>query len=65
METYHCDIHNLDIKIYSNDEENLFVDDNSREVAIFYNEEGIKYLKRYIIDGCNESCETIKQLLEE
>jgi len=65
MENYHCDIHNLDIVIYKRNEENLFVDDNRREVAIFYNENGSKYLKRYILNECNENCETIKDLLKE
>lgn len=65
MENYHCDIHNLDIIIYNRDEENLFIDDNKREVAIFYDDEGNKYLKRFIMGQCDENCETIKQLLEE
>ena len=64
MKNYHCDVHNLDIVIYNRDEENLFVDDNRREVAIFYFEDGTKYLKRYILSECDETCETIKQLLE-
>jgi hypothetical protein len=63
MEKIHCFIHNLDIIIYNKDEEYLFVDDNREEVAIFYNN-GNKFLKRYIINKCNENCETIKQILE-
>jgi hypothetical protein len=65
MEKIHCEIHNLDIIIYNKDEEHLFIDNNKEEVAIFYNNDGNKYLKRYIIYKCDENCETIKQILEE
>jgi len=65
MERIYCELHNLEIVIYNRDEENLFIDDNKREVAIFCNEDGTKYLKRYIVDRCDENCLTIKQILEE
>jgi len=64
MEKNHCLIHNLDIIIYNRDEEYLFINDNRKEVAIFYNDNGDKFLKRYIINQCDENCETIKQILE-
>lgn len=63
MQTIHCEIHNLSIKIYNYGEENLFVDDDKREVAIFTKEDGTKYLKRYVINECDENCSTIKNLL--
>ena len=65
MEEKYCNIHNLNIVVYNRDEENLFIDDNKREVAIFYYENGKKYLKRFIMGQCDGSCETIKQILEE
>ena len=65
MERIYCPIHRLDIVVYNRNEENLFVDDNRREVAIFYDDEGKKYLKRFIMDKCDNNCETVKQILEE
>ena len=65
MQNYHCDTHNLNIVVYNKEEENLFIDDNKKEVAIFYNEDGTKYLKRFIMNECDYSCPTIKQILEE
>jgi len=65
MKNYHCDIHNLDIMVYDKNEENLFIDDNRKEIAIFYYEDGTKYLKRFIMGQCDNSCETIKQILME
>jgi len=51
------------IRIHDFGEEDLFIDDNRREVAIFTTEEGVKYLKRFIIGECDESCPTIQGLL--
>lgn len=62
MEKIFCNIHNLNINIYQREEENLFIDDNSQESIIFYNE-GNKYLKRFVIGLCDNNCETIKQIL--
>jgi len=64
MEKIYCSIHNLNINIYSKEEEDLFVDDNEQESVIFDN--GInKYLKRFTINLCDENCLTIRQILEE
>jgi len=64
MEKIFCQIHNLNISIYSKEEEQLFIDDNEQESVIFDN--GInKYLKRFAIGQCDENCEIIKQILEE
>lgn len=63
MELKHCDLHNLNIKIYTKEEESDFIDDNQGEIAIFTNDEGKKYLKRLIVGQCDEDCETIKELL--
>ena len=38
---------------------------NKLEVAIFYDDMGKKYLKRYVMGQCGESCETIKTLLND
>lgn len=66
MERIHCPLHNFDICIYTKaEEENLFVDDNRREVAVFYNDDGKKYLKRFIMNECDYTCETIQQFLKE
>ena len=65
MERIYCPIHFLDIIIYNKNEENLFIDDNKREVAIFYDDEGKKYLKRFIMGKCDINCPTVKQILEE
>ena len=64
MEKIFCQIHNLNISIYSKEEEQLFIDDNEQESVIFDNGNK-KYLKRFTIGQCDENCETIKQLLEE
>lgn len=64
MEKIYCQIHNLNINIYSREEENLFIDDNSHESVIFSNEDN-KYLKRFTINQCDNNCETIKQILGE
>ena len=64
MQTIHCDLHNLDIKIYTFEEQNSFIDNNKKEVVIFIDEKGNKQLKRYIINECDENCEIIKGILE-
>lgn len=64
MKKIHCELHNIDIIIYNKEEESLFKDDNRNEVAIFYDNEGKKYLKRVIVNQCDESCETVKELLK-
>jgi len=65
MEKVHCKIHDLDIIIYEKDEEYLFVDDNKEEVAIFYNDNNKRYLKRYVLRKCNNFCETVINLIEQ
>lgn len=40
------------------------LNDNRHEIAIFYDEAGKKYLKRFIMNSCDANCETIKQILE-
>jgi len=64
MEKITCLIHNVDVVIYQKEEEELFIDDNRHEIAIFYDEAGKKYLKRFIMNSCDANCETIKQILE-
>jgi len=64
MEKIYCPIHNLNINIYSKEEEQLFIDDNEQESVIFCNEDN-KYLKRFRPNFCDSNCETIKQILEE
>lgn len=64
MKKIYCTIHNLNINIYSREEENLFIDDNEQGSVIFDN--GInKYLKRFTINQCDEKCPIIRQILEE
>lgn len=65
MEQYFCPIHNLKIKVYSQLEEENFTDNNQEEVAIFYNKQGKKYLKRFINNKCDDNCETIINILSE
>ena len=65
MERLFCDTHSIEILIYSKDDEKLFRDDNRQEVAIFFDDNGRKYLKRFLPNQCNENCETIKQILKE
>jgi len=65
MKTIYCDIHNLSIIIYGKDEEHLFVDDNSEETIIFYDNQNKKYLKRTAIGKCDENCPTIKKIFAE
>ena len=64
MEKVHCDIHDLDIVIYSKDEEHLFTDDNRGEIAVFCNEEGKRYLKRCVMGRCDDQCSTVQTVLE-
>ena len=40
------------------------LNDNRHEIAIFYDEAGKKYLKRFTMNSCDTNCETIKQILE-
>ena len=64
MNIIFCPIHNLNISIYSKEEEQLFIDDNEQESVIFDN--GInKYLKRFTNNQCDNNCPTIRQILEE
>lgn len=63
MKEYFCNIHKLKIVEYEPDEEHLFVDDNRREIAIFTDPHIGKYLKRYIIDGCDYHCPTIREII--
>jgi len=65
MEKVRCKIHDLDIVIYEKDEEYLFVDDNKEEVAIFYDNNGKRYLKRYKLGKCDGFCETTRNLMEQ
>ena len=64
MEIYHCEIHNLDIKVYNHSEEDLFIDDNKQEAVIFVGEGGSKKLKRFVIGKCDENCPKIIELLK-
>ena len=64
MEKVHCDIHDLDIVIYSKDEEHLFADDNRQEIAVFYDGEGKKYLKRCVMGRCDDQCPIVQTILE-
>ena len=63
MSKHHCDVHDLDIVIFDEAETETFVDDNRQEVAIFIDEDGNKYLKRYIANKCDFNCPIIKNLL--
>ena len=63
MQIIHCDIHNIDIKIYDKEDELYFKDDNSPEVSVFSNGDK-KYLKRFVRGLCDENCETIKNILK-
>ena len=65
MERIHCEIHSLDIVVYEKNEEHLFVDDNREEIAIFYDDNDKRYLKRYVSGQCDEFCETIKYLIKQ
>jgi len=65
MERLFCEIHNIDILIYNKEDEIFFKDDNRQEVAIFYDKNNKKYLKRFITNQCDFNCETIRQILEE
>lgn len=64
MEKYFCGIHKLNIIIYSPEEEHQFIDDNKKEVAIFYDNDGTKYLKRFVVGQCDNNCPTIQDLLK-
>jgi hypothetical protein len=63
MERLFCKIHNIDIVIFNKEDEIFFKDDNRQEVAIFYDDNNKKYLKRFIMNQCDMNCETIKQIL--
>jgi len=63
MEKIYCPIHNLNISIYSREEENLFIDNNEQESVIFCNEDN-KYLKRFTTRQCDGNCDTVKKILE-
>jgi hypothetical protein len=65
MKNYFCDIHKLNINIFKPEEETQFIDDNKKEVVIFYNIEGKKYLKKFIFGECDSSCSTVQELLKE
>lgn len=65
MKKYYCNIHKLDIIVYDFGEEHYFIDDNKKEAAIFCDIEGHRYLKRYVMNKCDENCLTIQNLLEE
>ena len=65
MKRLFCEIHNVDILIFNKEDEIFFKDDNRQEVAIFYDENDKKYLKRFIMNQCDMTCETLKQILEE
>lgn len=60
-----CPIHDISIVIYEKVDEYLFIDDDRKEVSIFHDDNGKKYLKRFSMISCNENCETIKNILEE
>jgi hypothetical protein len=65
MKQIYCGIHNIDILIYHKKQRILFKDDNRKEVAIFYDDSGKKYLKRCIIGLCDESCLTVQEALKK
>ena len=59
-----CKKHQTYIVIHKFEEETLFVDDDKKEVTIFTDNKGKRYLKRYVVDGCNENCETVVECLK-
>lgn len=63
MQKTYCNIHNEIIAIYSNNEEEQFIDNNEKNTVIFTNTKGRKYLKRFILDKCDNNCPTIKDIL--
>ena len=64
MKQITCNIHNTNIIIYNESEENLFTDDNKADAIIFIDDKGNKKLKRFVIGKCDENCLTIKGLLK-
>lgn len=64
MKTIHCELHNIDIVIYHKNQRVFFKDDNRQEVAIFYDTNGKKYLKRSLIGQCDENCPTVQNALK-
>lgn len=64
MQTITCEIHNNSIIIFEPDELYMY-SDKIESTIIFYDSLGKKYLKKYTIGQCDESCPTIKQILEE
>lgn len=64
MEKVFCEEHKLSIVIHKYNEKTLFTDDNAKSVVILTDENGSRYLKRYLLDGCNENCQTIQRLLK-
>jgi len=65
MEKIYCDKHKTWIVIHKFSEKTLFTDNNKAEVAIFEDEDGSRYLKRYVLNGCNESCPIVQKLLNK
>lgn len=52
MRIVYCNEHNVNIVIYDYGEENKFIDDNRRQVVIFTKKDGVRYLKRFLLDNC-------------
>jgi len=63
MNIVKCIYHNLDIEVYEYSEQDQFIDNNSPIPVVFVEDNQNKYLKRGIINKCDEKCFTIKKLL--
>lgn len=64
MKKVTCPIHGFDVVLFDPGEEYLFIDDNRREAGIFVVAEGNKFLKRYIQGQCDETCPTVRLMME-
>lgn len=64
MEEFYCETHSTNVKRYAFGEEGQFIDDNKAEIVIFTLAGGARLLKRFMAEGCNDSCLFIQSLLE-
>jgi len=63
METINCDLHGNSVLIFESNEEYMY-SDKIEGTIVFYDSRDKKYLKKYTIGQCDETCPIVQTILE-
>lgn len=64
MQSIECTTHGVSIIVFEQEDNDKFSDDSHRDVVIFQDSKVGPYLKRFILNECDDNCLIVKDVYQ-